>query len=407
MRAELIASLRANLDDEAAWSVLGDLLAAQGDARGELIALDQRRVARAGERSLEVQVIEHRLAELFDRHVGTWLGRLARASNLELTWRRGFMVSATIHGRAASPSTSAAPAERLGIVSTLGHLLELPAAGLLRELTIPRLAACTKPARLLAAAAANADRRVVLDSLALPMARCDRFAPLAELTDLRTLALTTTAPRDLVELAELPKLERLDLARSETDLLAFERGFAALRSLDLRAHPNVAGAHLDALATLTGLRELDLGEGSWTAIDPLVGLSALERLHLRGTDVFDLRPLARLGRLQLLDLRGCPVADLEPLAELSELRELRIGWTRVRELGWLRSLTKLEVLEIAGTAVRELDPISDLPALTRIDVQGSDVRDVRSLSERGVQVIGRPQVSVPTWRDVAEGLLRK
>jgi hypothetical protein len=401
-RAELFASLRSDLDDEATWSVLGDLLAAQGDAQGELIALDQRRAARSsGERSLEHQVVEHQIAELFDRHVASWLGPLARASNVELTWRRGFVLAATIHGRVAGAVKGPT---NLGVVATLDRLLELPAAALLRELTIPRIAACRKPARLLADAAIA--RRVVLDMLALPHARCEQFGPLAELTDLRTLILSSTRPRDLAALADLAKLERLDLARSDSDLRAFERGFTALRTLDLRAHPNVATAQLDSLAALVGLRELDLGEGGWESIAGLTALTGLERLHLRGTDVFDLRPLARLDRLRMLDLRGCPVADLEPIAELHELRELRIGWTRVRELRCLRSLTKLEVLEIAGTAVREIDPLFDLPALVRIDVQGSDVRDVRPLTDRGVQVIGRPQVDSLTWRDVAEGLLR-
>ncbi|MFV8756415.1 leucine-rich repeat domain-containing protein [Nannocystaceae bacterium ST9] len=403
-RAELFASLRADLDDEATWSVLGDLLAAQGDVRGELIALDQRRTSRPGERSLEQQVVEHRVAELFDRHVAGWMGPLSRASNLELTWRRGFVLAATIHGRSAGAVKLPGSPTNLGIVATLARLLELPAAALLRELTLPRLAACGKPARLLADAAA---RNLTIDTLALPQARCDRFAPLAELDALRRLTLSSTTTRDLAELAGLPRLERLDLARSDSDLRAFERGFAALRSLDLRAHPNVASARLDSLAALHELRELDLGEGGWETIDALGHMLALVRLHLRGTDVFDLRPLARLRSLELLDLRGCPIADLEPIAELGELRELRIGWTRVRELRCLRSLTKLEVLEIAGTAVRDLDPLFDLPALVRIDVQGSDVRDVRPLTERGVQVLGRPQVSSPTWRDLAEGLLRK
>ncbi len=403
-RAELFACLRAKPDDEASWSVLGDLLAAQGDAHGELIALDQRRLAHGGERTLERQVLEHRITEVFAEHRASWLGPLARVSNLELDWRRGFVTKATIHGRSAGAVTLPGTPTSLSIVATLARLLELPAAALLRELTIPRIASCAKPARSIASAAN--ERRVVIESLALPQARCDRFAPLSELSELSELALTSAPLRDIAELHALPRLARLDLARSDSDLRAFERGFAALRSLDLRAHPNVAHAQLDSLASLVELRELDLGEAGWTSIEPLGQLRMLERLHLRGTDVFDLQPLARLDNLRMLDLRGCPVANLEAIAELRELRELRIGWTRVRELRCLRSLTKLELLELAGTAVKDLEPIQDLPALQRIDVQGSAVTDIRALSERGVQVIGRPRASSPTWRDVAEGMLR-
>jgi hypothetical protein len=401
-RAELFANLRTNLDDEATWSVVGDLLAAQGDPHGELIALDQQRVARAGERSLELQVMEHRIGELFDRHVASWLGPLARASNVEPSWRRGFLTAVTIHGRAAGAAKNSP--SNLGIVATLERLLDLPAAALLRELTIPRIASVAKSTRLLARAADAGT--VVVDTLALPQARCEQFGALAQLTALRRLVLNSSTPRDLDELAELPRLERLELARSDVDLQTFEHGFQALRTLDLRVHPNVGRARLTSLAGLTGLRELDLGEAGWESVSGLAGLHRLERLHLRGTDVFDLRPLAKLERLRMLDLRGCPVADLEPIAGLRHLEELRVGWTRVRDVRCLRSLTRLKVLEIAGTAVRELEPLFELPALVRIDVQGSDVRHVRPLTERGVQVLGRPHVDAPTWRDIAEGLLR-
>lgn len=404
--AELIASLRANLDDEVAWSVLGDLLAARGDPRGELIALDQQRasLARDDRRRLERDVVEHRVTELFERHRDAWLGPLAHATNLELAWRRGFVTAATVHGR---PAGAPKAPTRSGIAATLEKLLALTCAALLREVTIPQVASCTKPAKLLVDAAS--ERRAIVDSLALPRARCDRFAPLAELVDLRALALTSTRVLDLAALADMPALARLDLSRTTIDLHAFVTGFAALRGLELRAYPS-GDRHddrgLDALRGLVGLHELDLGEAPWQDLEPLGDLRELERLHLRGTDVFDLRPLARLPKLALLDLRGCPVADLEPLAGL-ELTELRIGWTRVRDLAPLRSLRKLTVLELSGTAIDDLGPLLELPSLTKIDMQGSEVREIQPLLDRGIQVIGRPRVATPSWRDLAEQLLRR
>lgn len=396
--AELVARLRGNLDDEATWSVMGDLLAARGDARGELIALDQQLASLAGNDASRLQhaVLAHRVGELASQLGREGLGPLATASNLEVTrWKRGFALAATIHGRPAGSRSSP------GIVDTLERLLVRPCAPLLRELVIPRASSCSKAARLLARAAF--EQLAIVESLSLPHARCERFAALAELEHLHSLALGSTQVPDLATLRELPRLASLDLSRSHVDLRSLAEGFDALRTLDLRGYP--LEASLEPLRSCVELRELDLGEAQWRELEPLAPLRELERLHLRSTEAFDLRPLAGLSKLAFLDLRGSPVSDLEPLAGL-ELEELRIGYTRVRDLRPLRTLRKLAVVELAGTPVKDLGPLLDLPALTKVDIKGSEVCDVEPLLARGVQVIGRPPPRARTWRDLAEDLLR-
>ena len=92
-RAQIEASLRRDPDDERSWSVFGDLLAAEGDSRGELIALEQR--AAACERPFERQLLVHQAEELRQRDYRAWLGPLADAG-LELTWLRGFLRSVVV-----------------------------------------------------------------------------------------------------------------------------------------------------------------------------------------------------------------------------------------------------------------------------------------------------------------------
>lgn len=391
---ELLAALRADPDDEDAWTVLGDLLTTAGDPRGEWIALERRLALPASAeqadeslRPLERQVLEHRVAELAE-DAKRWLGELGEWPYLTPRWRRGFVVEATLHRPQAKQ---------------LAILLELPVGALLHALTIHRVRTLDRIVDVLASAAA--DQRALVRRVVLAQPVSSRLAPLASLAGLRELS-SSGSVTDLATLAELPELERLELSRTAFDLAALGSGFSRLHTLIVSAHPSPANTRLEPLASLAALRELDLGEAAWDRVDPLARLDQLEVLHLRSTDVFDLRPLAGLERLRVLDLRGCPVADLEPLAGLGSLEQLRLGWTRVRELRSLRGLERLRSLDIAGTAVRDLDPIVDLPSLERIDVQGSDVRDVRRLIERGVQVLGRPQIASPTWRDLAESLLR-
>lgn len=84
-------------DDAAPWLVLADALQAAGDPRGELIAVQEARARRPDDRAL-------RIAEdvIFEAHAETLVGRLAihaEARSVALTWKFGFLETATIRLR--------------------------------------------------------------------------------------------------------------------------------------------------------------------------------------------------------------------------------------------------------------------------------------------------------------------
>ncbi|GEM_PF-2378214 len=380
------ATLRGNLDDEQAWAVLGDLLSAQGDRRGELIALEQRILS--AERVFERQVLRHQADDLFAAHYKTWLGALADSGDIAVSWRRGYITVAKIRQR---------------LNPTLAILLELPASALLHTLEAPR----APGVQGLAAQLADWGR---LETLRLPDPGFERVEPLARLETLEELALTQASITDLDSLRALPALSQLDLHGLRTSLQGLGEGFEALRRLNLsfHGHPDADGADtLQPLARLEQLEALDLGHAGWVDLSPLGALRRLEELVLASTDAFDLRPLGALAALRELDLRGSTsVADIEPLAGLSELEILRLNYTRVTDLRPLRVLPKLRVLDISGTAIHSVDDLMALPALERVVIHGSEIRDVEALISRGVRVDGRPPARVPSWRDIADEHLR-
>ncbi|PRQ05451.1 Internalin-A precursor [Enhygromyxa salina] len=382
-RPELEAALRRDPHDEHAWAVFGDLLAAEGDIRGELIALDQR--AAASEKPFERSVLEHRAAELAERERRRWLGPLADAG-LEITWMRGFAINAVIARH--HPSTLAA-------------LLELPTAALLRELVLVR------PRGLASIAKHLRDRAI--ETLTLRAPHCDSLEDLAALEQLRELVVDGGSTTGVEALASLPRLERLSLRRCRGEVVGLAAGFTGLRSLELSARADVGelgdGA-LAPLAHLTELRELSLRDGGWSELDALADLRALEQLDLRSTDISSLAPLAELAALRELDLSGCTdVTDLEPLARLHALERLELGYTRVRRLQPLAGLRRLEVIELAGTSVADLSPLFELPALRKVGVEACEIDDLQPLRARGVTLTGA-RAPEPSWRELAEGLLR-
>lgn len=84
------------LDDAAAMAVYADLLTDRGDPRGELVQLQLRREERPHEARLA-----HAEAQCLAQHSRALLGPLRNAtSQLELTWRRGYVVQATVRSLA-------------------------------------------------------------------------------------------------------------------------------------------------------------------------------------------------------------------------------------------------------------------------------------------------------------------
>lgn len=95
-RELLEARLRANLDDEQAWRVYGDLLLDQGDARGELIMLSllQREQPQLEERVRQLTAELRAQAPLTAR--GTWRHGFLLTAKLELGRRVSFEPLRTI-----------------------------------------------------------------------------------------------------------------------------------------------------------------------------------------------------------------------------------------------------------------------------------------------------------------------
>lgn len=181
------------------------------------------------------------------------------------------------------------------------------------------------------------------------------IVPLRHLTELRELSLAETDFESLGVLAELPRLERLDLSAARADLGAVGR-LSGLRELDLtqaRTEPrgfelrtgeglDLAGLReleslerLELVATkvrdwaplrrLWSLHRLDLSYTNFQRLDLLVDFAELEDLRVRRTAVDDLWPLLQLGRLRRVDLRDCEFVDPADVDKLARLRpELEI-----------------------------------------------------------------------------------
>jgi hypothetical protein len=139
---------------------------------------------------------------------------------------------------------------------------------------------------------------------------------------------------DLLELARMPKLRRLDLSRTRIS----DQGLSYLKRATALEEVNLAFAER-------------IGDPAHATIKEWKNL---RRLSLRGTVAADetAAAAAALPALESLDIADSIVGDpgLEALGLAPKLRELAMGNIRISEMGYqsLRQFTNLEVLDLSG-----------------------------------------------------------
>ena len=140
---------------------------------------------------------------------------------------------------------------------------------------------------------------------------------------------------ELIDIARLPKLERLDLS-----------------------HTRITDEGMLNLKPATGIRELNL---FYAELITDQGMSAirnwtmLRRLNVRGTRIANgtLEIVSHLPHLEALDIANTQLTDngLEVLTALTALKELAIGRTRSggeMDLSFLRMMSSLTALDLSG-----------------------------------------------------------
>lgn len=153
------------------------------------------------------------------------------------------------------------------------------------------------------------------------MLRAKNAGFLSDLTGLRTLCLDNSILPDLAPLATLVQLEdlRLEVVEGFNEWSSVKKplslaplaGLSRLRVLHLST---ARFASLAGIESLTGLEELALSYVSATDLTPLAALPRLRKLTIHRVAATDGAPLARIPSLTSLAVSGCPDLSLAGVA---------------------------------------------------------------------------------------------
>lgn len=206
----------------------------------------------------------------------------------------------------------------------------------------------------------------------------------AELTDLsdlsyflglKSLTLQSSGAADLTVLSTLPALETLDLTGTAVspDTMEAIGSLTTLRELYLGG---CGVSSLDSLASLTKLQILDASDNQLTAIDALAAMPELQTLRLQSNEIASLAPLTTATALQILDISGNPAGSLGALSANTALTELYASECAISDISPLENKAALTTLDLSKNSITSIAALQSCAALTSIDAASNQISDL-------------------------------
>ena len=178
-------------------------------------------------------------------------------------------------------------------------------------------------------------------------------------------------PLDLSDLTLFPNLSYVSI--TDMDCTGFEalHGLPKLRKLTLID----AGVNDCCVLENLSLESLSLARNSIDDFSALATMMGLKSLNLYMTGLDSLELLSNLKNLELLVVGDNPISDLEPVKGMTNLRYLSIQNTGVQSLEALRHLERLETLNISELGSISLEPLYGHKNLREIMTQGTEISE--------------------------------
>lgn len=196
--------------------------------------------------------------------------------------------------------------------------------------------------------------------------------------DLTRLSLAGCSLSNIQPLATLTKLKYLDLSSNTVRNLAALSGMTQLEQLYLAN--NVVNA-LDVLTQMKKLEVLDISYNAVASLDPLKGLQELTTLLASNNQINSVQPLNGLTALEIVNVSHNNVADISPLSSLSALVELHASHNSLVNMDGLQLLTHMRVLDLSYNQITALPAFYKTCELVRIDMSHNLLMDVGFLAD--------------------------
>ncbi len=181
--------------------------------------------------------------------------------------------------------------------------------------------------------------------------------PIANLTDLFFLNLSSNRISDMEELKNLSQIKVLILSDNAI------RDVGVLEYLDQVTELNLQNNEIIDITSMENMKKIkrvNLSNNKIHNIRSIGTLESLEEIILASNQINDVSDLRDLKRLTLLDIRDNQVISINDLSSLTELKWLYLGDNRVRDLSVAKEFEYLVGLKIENNPIQNIGSLEEL-----------------------------------------------
>lgn len=222
------------------------------------------------------------------------------------------------------------------------------------------------------------------------------LSPIANLSSLRILNLTTQALEDISPLSQLLNLESLTLFNCQLVTCPDISSLTKLTELNLGENRIL---DISPLQNHSGLTHVDLSYNGFSDLSPLAGHTQIRTLNVGGNRISDLSPISTLVELEefvarsnpmlialaplsalvsliRIELTECSITDISPLAQLSDVQWIDLSENLLETLPDMDGLTSLNVLRVKGNFLDATPGEPEEVEISKLRARGVLVEDI-------------------------------
>ena len=208
---------------------------------------------------------------------------------------------------------------------------------------------------------------------------------LSYFTGLKALRVHNVSGLDFSVLAQLPGLEELDLSGCVISSNSLD-AIATLTQLRQLRLDGCALTDITKLSSLTSLTVLGLNNNSVQDVTALSVMPSLEELYLQNNPVTTIAGLSSCGNLRVLDITGCKVTSLGSLTGKTKLETLQAANNQIIDLSVLTGCEKLSVLNVSRNRITDITVLTELPSLTVFRADNNKIAVIPDFDEKTSQL---------------------
>ena len=142
--------------------------------------------------------------------------------------------------------------------------------------------------------------------------------------------------------------------------------------------------NVDVLASLSGMRILNLDYNNITSIDRLTALTTLDELHLRDNALTTIPSMQPFTGMRTLDLSHNLLGSVAELSTCPSIEELDLSYNKLTSILALANLPNLRILDASHNSIADVSPLASCVKLEELRITDNQLEQIDVFDQNAV-----------------------